>query len=560
MSEFERAMAQLRPQADTGRVNFNDMATQMSMEPPVPRAQDPSLIDRWSNSASQRGSSIADTLAGLTGLEEEQQEILAGRPLTPQEQLQATPSVSQAGVQMVGDVAGFIWDMGGDALTEAVTEGFSLLPQATQDATLAQLNELMQSPLGQQAVKALNAGTDAWAAFSDRYPQEAKTIEGAFNIAPIGQTIKNIRKVFPTELTPMRIEKVGARKIAQAPKGRDKDVYNLVTPEPTKKEITERIRQGNVTDPSGPTGAQRTIPSEQEWKVVDEVKKLPVSPAKTNVTNSNIVLKELDRLNQQTMNKVARTRGGVDKDVLVTDVQNALNVKKAQNPAVFGRGGKKGKETVADLQAQLNRFLDEEGTDWHGILRARQRFDNYLVDNLNAGTFGQGRKASVATEVHRAVRDTLNNHVKSNVEGTGELLERQHLLFQALDGLAPKGADEAKTAIGRLLQLANLHMPSTPASQVMTFTHPLMWAAGLGALAVSPLTLAYKTGVKPLIYAPGSRDAARFVHQSLVDFRKEMVKLGKHIPKGEMKRLYLDDMKVLASLIHAGATEDGEEG
>lgn len=550
MSNFERMMAQFDEVDQMAtQPGVPDAFGQMNIPPPQQPPNDPSLLDRFKTSAAERGSSIADTLANASGLDQAQVEDLNGAPMTPEEQIRTTNSAGDTAVQLIGDTLGFVWDMGGNVLTEAVTEGFDLLPESTQEATKAQFAELMNSEVGQKAQSALNSGLEAWKRFEEEYPVQAKTVNAALNITPMGQP-KRIRKVFDTELTPMRIKDVGGRKKLSAPQGRDKDIFNIITPELSKKERLEQLKKGNVSSPQGISRSHDVILDDQQWKVVDEVKKLPVNAAKTNTHNSNIIMKEIDKLNQQTINKAAKSRGGIERDIVMQDVQQALHIAQAQNPAIFGAGGKKGQKTIADLMAQMELSLDKHGTDYQGLLLARQEFDHYLNNQLQLGTFGNGRKASVAGETHRAVRDTLNGYVKNNVPDTADLLDKQHRLFQGWDGVSLKAVDESRTAVGRLLQLMGLHRPSTPYATVATAASPMVWLAGLGAVAVSPFVLAYRGGIKPLTHAPGVRQTVGFTKQTLIDFRNESVKLAKHIKDPEVLKAYRADLKVLASMIH----------
>ena len=525
---------------------------QMGATPPPTPPQDPSLLDRFSESAANRGSSIADTIMDATGQGQAQNALIDDN----YEPMYDSLSWGQAGVQLMGDTLGFVWDAGGDVITEAVTEAWELVPEATQEATKEQFRELMNSDVGQMGVAAIQAGFDAWDGFANRYPQEAKTIAAAFNITPVGQVSK-VRKMFPTELTPLRVKDVGVRKILQAPQGRDRDVYNIITPELTKEQKLEQIKQGNVTNPQGPSGTQHTILSDKDWDVVDAVKPLDVSPANTQQTNTNNILKEINKLGQQTQRKTANAKGGINKDVVVRDIMQELDILRTQKPGIFGRGGKKGKKTVEDLLSQLDVFLNKHGTDFNGILNARQDFDNFLIHELKAGTFGNSRKASVAQEVHRAVRDILNGYVRNNVPGTADLLDKQHLLYTALDGVAPKAIDEASSAIGRVFQLFNVHLPTTPASQVMTFTdRAVMAAMGLGAVVGMPFVLGWRGLGKPIAYSSPVRQSVGYTKQAVKDFYNEAVKLGKYIKDPEVLKAYRADLKVIASMIH---TWNGEE-
>jgi hypothetical protein len=140
------------------------------------------------------------------------------------------------------------------------------------------------------------------------------------------------------------------------------------------------------------------------------------------------------------------------------------------------------------------------------------------------------------------------------------LLDKQHLLFTAMDGLAPKAATEASTAIGRLVQLMPLHNVSTPLAAWATYTHPAMIAAGVGAVLMSPLLLGWKFVGKPLVYQRNARQAYGYTKQSLIDFRNEAAKLGSRIKDAKVLEAYRADMKVLASMIADFETDEDTDG
>lgn len=516
--------------------------------------EDPSLMDRWRQTTDFHAASIADSVSALAGKDQRAQELIEGRALTGMEEIQAAPTAGQFAFQLTGDVAGTVFDWGADAVIEAGTEGFQLLPQSSQEFTKEQLGELVNSKVGQLGFKALKGGAESWAAFERQYPQQAKTLAKGFNLFGMGAARKVGRHVL-TELQPLRVTQVGQRNVIKAPKGRDKDVYNLIEPEQTKAQRLQQIQEGQVTEPTGLSRRQSVTPSEAQWAVVDEVAKTSVKPSKTFVQNTRIIQRKIDDLNDATVRLTGRVKGGISGDVLSADLMNKVNVLRNQLPAIFGETGTKGVKTVDDLSAQLTRILNKHGDGAGGgtfsdLLAARKEFDNFVLEKMQAGTFGSGRRASVATEFHRAARDLLNGYVKDNVPGTEALLNRQHLLFQGLDGVAPKAAAEAATALGRIVQGIRVHLPSTPLSLALTAASPFTWVAGAGALAISPAVFAYKVGVKPLAYSGPVRRAKGAIDYSMRDVITESKKVLGMIKDPELRRAYAMDVKVLTTLAH----------
>ncbi len=495
------------------------------------------LLERFGDAFEERVGSVADTLADFSGLTDEQNALLGeGDPLA-----NTGPGAFQAGVQMLGDTAGLIYDVAGDTISYGVEEAFRLLPEEYQEDAKQGFKAVMDSPLGQAGLQAWKAGESAWSAFEKAYPQEAKTLSRGLNLVPMARTAMGLSKVkIPTELTPLRLEKVGLRQELKPPSGRDKDVYNIITPDKSKQQKVDQLKAGGVTNP-GASGTQRPVPSASEWEVIDEVKKLGnVGADKTYTHNFNIMLDNLNKTNEQTRRLAAKQKGGVQWRDLESGIEEKLNAVRQSSPAIFGVKGKKGKNTEEELLEEFYQMVDTNGNSWEGILKARQDFDNFVTNKIQVGTY-TGRKASVASEVHKAIRETANGFVKEGVPQASGLLRKQHNLFRAMDGTVLNAAQEASTAVGRILQTLGLHMPHQPLSQAMTITSPLVMAGTGLALAVSPALFAYKVGVKPITKGKVVRGTAGRINYTLRDVISEAKKAMKLVAnKDNRKQLGLD--------------------
>ena len=549
MSRFDQLQAQI-----DGAQTPPAVSPTVEQAPPMgtPVADDLSLLERWSESTAAAGSKMADTMAFATGLDQEQQQMLGA---TSMETGKYDPTMGQVAMQVAGGPVEMVWDWGSDVLIEAGQEGISLLPNSVREGGTEAVKALVESPVGQHGLSAWQAGKGAWDTFAAKFPQEARTLSAGLNLIPGGKAMGKIP--VPTELTPLKLNKTGLRKELQAPQGRDKDIYNLILPEQTKKQKLTQVQEGRVTDPRGVTGQQKVVPSEQEWKIVDEMKTLDVSANKTYQQNANIVQKQIDTLNEQTRRKAAGTKGGVDHDVVVENIRQDLAQRIQQNPGIFGADGKKAQKTIEDVLAQLEKSMDSNGTSWEGLLRSRQELDNFLLNQLQIGTYGTGRKAGAVTEAHKAIRETINGYVKNNVEGSGKLLERQSLLFGGLDGLGVKAADEASSSLGRLLREINMHNPTTPLAQMSTLLSPLVWA---GAVAVSPFVLANKAR-RGVLQIPMAAEGRGYINQGIRDVINESQKALKIIKDPTVRKQMQTDIKVLATLLHTIPPEtDTAEG
>ena len=557
MSRFAQLEAQLlnqqAPQDPAQPQGFDQYAAQAGVpEVATPIADDLSLFDRMGQSLDDRRASVTDTFAYATGLEQEQQEILKGAPLSVEEAMKVSPTPAQTAMSFGGDVVGLVWDWAGDGLIEAGQEGFTALPAPAQQFGKDQLQAMAESDVGQQGLKAFRKGGEYWDAFANKFPQEARALAKGFDLMAAGKSKEAFK--FTTELTPLKLNRVGGRKVLSPPQGRDKDLYNIITPEDIKKQKLEKVRAGEVTNPQGLTGKQGVVPNELEWRVIDELKKVDgVGLNHTYQQNTNAVLKQIDTLNEQTRRLAAATRGGVEYGAVIDSIRNNLKVQAQEFPSIFGKNGKKAQKTIEDLIAQFEVSLDRNGTSWEGLLRARQELDNHLIEQMQIGTFGSGRKATAAGKAHEAIRDSVNDLVKNGVEGSGELLERQFLLFEALDGVAPKAAEEASTSLGRLMQQIHVHNPTTPLAQASTLLSPLVWA---GAVAVSPFVLA-RQGYRAVRGAPMIANQTQLIRYGLRDVIRETQKAMKMVKDPNVRKQMQTDIKVIATLINTLPDEEG---
>ena len=536
--------------------------------PPV----DLSIMDRFGMSTARRASSVAETMANATGLSADTAVMAAGGNLedgrsdmareaaylTPAEASLVNPSLTDTAVQIGGDVAGLVWDWGADALVEMGQEGFQLLPVSMQEGAKEQFGEFVNGPIGSQGVAAMKAGVDAWNAFSARFPQEARTLAKGFDFVPAGkhgQYVmggKNGRKLIrtpltiPTELTPLRMEKVGMRQVLRPPTGQDKDIYNMIVPEQTKQQRLLQVQEGRITQ-SPLSRKQSLVPSTREWEIVDELKTVEgISANKTMVQNSQLVSNKVSGLNDQAIKLTSDSKGGVDPSTLSTLLRQEIDAVIPTKPMLFGADGTKSSSTIDNMLAQLDIILADNGTTWGGLLKSRQDFDNVLLNDLKLGTFGTGRKAGAAQEVHTVIRNAINTMVIDNVPKTKELLKRQNLLLDGGKHLNLKAAEEAANALGRLLRDINVHQPTTPLAQLSTLLSPLVWA---GAVAVSPFVL-IKKSIDGVLQLPSVAAGRGTIKPALRQVIQESQKVLKMVKDKKLREQMQIDIKVMATLLH----------
>lgn len=133
----------------------------------------PGMLSNLNESLVKRGVNIADALT---------------RP-QPADYLDRVKQQAETALQVTGQTAGLIGDVVGNVVSGVIPDkvkevGGDLLKKTFQPE-INLLTKVLQSEAGQVGIKALNAGTEAYASFKKNNPNAAKDIEAVFNIASI---------------------------------------------------------------------------------------------------------------------------------------------------------------------------------------------------------------------------------------------------------------------------------------------------------------------------------------------------------------------------------------
>jgi hypothetical protein len=98
------------------------------------------------------------------------------------------------------------------------------------------------------------------------------------------------------------------------------------------------------------------------------------------------------------------------------------------------------------------KFVNENDGTASGILKARKQYDRWVLSQkpkaFNATT------ENAFTLANREIRNALNNILERKAPNVGvkSQLAKQSSLYKAMENLTPKAAEEANTAIGRIVQ------------------------------------------------------------------------------------------------------------
>lgn len=425
------------------------------------------------------------------------------------------------------------FDMAANALLLGAEEAVSfVLPDEMEEGIKKQMMELMQTDIGQRAVSAMTSGSEAWEAFSRANPNEAANITAgmdAFFAAPT-RVIKN----FNPDLRPVKVEKIGLRKVDKPMEGIDKDVYNIAYSKPGGK-TKEQAKL--TTGPQGPFRIQKQLATDDQLAVVDELIGAGVRGNKTLTENLIATDKYLNALDDSLI-KIARRREiptgpkeppiRVRVDRLRENLNQSIDDMIQQNPAVF--------ETPASIKG-MRRLVDQymanlakEGNSIEGMIKARRKFNNDLE---RMGADVAGTKLNVNSMGGVAIRRAVNKTIGEEMPEALKINEKMSRILSVQDNMAIKAANESTNMVGRYIQQLGLENLIGGTAASIALSGPLAIAGGL---AVSPLVLV-RNAMKAEIPARG-RAKVKYALRDVKDqFNKALKDLAKRDPQAAKELL-----------------------
>lgn len=399
------------------------------------------------------------------------------------------------GVQVLGNI---VAGSGLDAIGEGLTSGFEFLsfitPDAIEDPVLAKASDAFGAIVGtdaaQSGIEAAKGGIEAYQAWAEENPELARNASAIGNIAMAAVPIKGK----PARLGP-KAETIASRagrsatKAGEAQSAAQRTTFldDLVRPKATKAVREAEIRrtaEGGLVSPRAVTPSSGEASIAQALSGVSDLK-----PRNTLLQNLKVIQSDItaeaktlaERLKSSTV-KISRPDVKTSMDDVITRLQ--------ENPLLVGDAAKTADRTVAQAQ----KFLSDNANSPAGVLKARQQFDQW-VGNQRPKIFDPNTESALSIAV-RETRQEMNDIIAKSVPDIGvkDSLARQSNMFRAIDNIAPKAADEAATAIGRLGQRVK---SSIGLSRGITSNLPQL--AGLGAVTgvgvASPAAVAGAAGL-----------------------------------------------------------------
>lgn len=254
-------------------------------------------------------------------------------------------------------------------------------------------------------------------------------------------------------------------------------VSDLVQPDLTP---SQAVKAGEPlrTEKQGILGKYVTQPNGLDQASIDVVSQIPeVKPGNTYLENFHAINDVKNQEAQNLSDTLTTSGANYDRAGLDTKLSSVLDSLK-EDPLVVGDAETTATRTVNKMQS----LAAQNDNTPAGLLNARQEFDQWALSKKK-GVFDNNQNAFTA-----AVRDTrqaVNQHIAETVPdaGVADSLSKQSSLYNALDNIAPKVANESPTSLGRL---ADKYLPDSKLGK-----------AAVGAAAASGLTGAALTGMLP---------------------------------------------------------------
>lgn len=296
-----------------------------------------------------------------------------------------------------------------------------------------------------------------------------------------------------SELLSSGIESAGKSLIAKGEKQAGENAFKTALKDTleieTPKIASERALRSS--DPKGLLQKTEYIPTPRENQVAAQAAEIGIDKKGTYQAKLNLVKKSIE-------SEAEKLKGDLEKSGVIFnrgELKNHLDgiAKQLESePLLVGDAGETARRFIEKSKAIYN----SQPSTPAGLLQARKDFDSLVEDQLGKAAFGSDGQTAVKVAV-KAIRQGMNDFTAAKAPNIGvkESLRKQSLLYDALDNLAPKAGDAAKTNVGRgfdkllkadttknkLIKGASLLAGTTALGAAATFAPAAAGVIGLGA-------------------------------------------------------------------------------
>lgn len=376
-------------------------------------------------------------------------------------------------LQETGQAAGFAFDVGGEALIS----GFRALPDVIEDPIRDIASDvgsaIVESPVGQLGLNALERGVEAYQDFREAYPRAARNLEATVNVAAF---------VTPAKLPKMKAPKTAAGKASERLKSvakrqefakKKQFVDDLVLPKQTptvKAEQAARITEEGLL--------RRKVvgltPQQEDMAIA--VSRLPVKQNKTLQGNYTVISNSVNKEARSLKRRLNKNDVFFPRREFETRLGAAVT-RLSENPLITGDAEK----TALKIVNKMKQIVKKENSSASGLLEARKKLDAWMRSQKGKTVFDPDRESAISIAL-REIRNETNDFIDARATNVAvkKSLKKQSDLLRAMDNIAPKAALEADNALARLWQRTTQILPLRG-----EFNQTLAALAGVGGLGAA---------------------------------------------------------------------------
>lgn len=361
-----------------------------------------------------------------------------------------------------------------DVMGEGAVSGFRALPDVVEQP-LRQAGSFV----AEQVAPVVQPVVEAYEDFAKNNPRAARNTESAGNLLAMFAPIKGkpaLMKQTPFGKVGSKLEKVAA---TQAKQRKGEFALDLVKP---KQTASVREAQVGRTVEEGFKRNKVVAPTPREAEIAKELSRLPIDKGKTLQGNYNVISKEVTKEARRLENRLKRKDVVFPRKEYFAKLNGAMQ-RLSENPELVGDAAKSAEKIIQKMQS----IVQSKKSSASGLLQARKELDAWIRSQKGAAAFDPKYENAMTIAI-REIRKTTNDFIdtKATDVGVKSSLRRQSNLFNAMDNIAPKAADEATNRIARLWQNVSNIVPINN-----DLTRNIVTTLGLGvvggATALSPL-------------------------------------------------------------------------
>ena len=342
------------------------------------------------------------------------------------------------------DVAGQVGDAAASA-KGVLTDLTKPKPTAQQIATTVQ-NHLTTGKM----IADNTPGIDTQALIANTKKEMVAGLQGE----GMKDAAKAVSKLDPTDYTTLDEFATDAKSVTTP-----KHIRDLVTPIQTTGKagtLTQNVKAGRV-DEGGIFSGRTKNPDAHQLAIEDAVKAVPgIEKGQSALESANAIHDEIGNTAEQLrkgLQESAAAHGDVQPiigqdtwDTYIKGVRATID----ENPLITGDAQATADKILNKFQSLLPQGKDITAED---ILDARQGLDNY-VKSIGKGAAFDPKTENAMSIALRATRQGANGLIADAAPDVAvkALLQKQSLLYDAIDNIAPKAAKEAGSGVGRVLQ------------------------------------------------------------------------------------------------------------